>query len=221
MNVICLAERSTVPVKPGQLPLRTRGDPAHMPGTPNHCLASGACLCARLRAHRGCINAPAESPDHLQQEDRSSGELGAAFPLHFSTVQGAAEACEKVNAAARTLSRIPAAGIAPMTLASRPPRTGRFSRLTVPGFAGPRVRRDFQLSELENWTRLGSCVTAPCMVSARDAGATASITPSASSTPAEGLAAPCVPPRRWRAAKPSGALQHAHTRSSTHTPPGW
>jgi len=90
MNVICLAERSTVPVKPGQLPLRTRGAPAHMPGTPNHCLASGACLCARLRAHRGCINAPAESPDHLQQEDRSSGELGAASPLHFSTVQGTA-----------------------------------------------------------------------------------------------------------------------------------
>ena len=61
MNVICLLERSTVPVKPGQLPLRTRGAPA-----------------------------PAESPDHLQQEDRSSGELGAAFPLHFSTVQGTA-----------------------------------------------------------------------------------------------------------------------------------
>ena len=46
----------------------------------------------------------------------------------------------------------------------------------------------------------------------------ASITPSASSTPAEvlrgarlpALQAPCVPPRRWRAAKPSGAHQHAH-----------
>ncbi len=46
----------------------------------------------------------------------------------------------------------------------------------------------------------------------------ASITPSASSTPAEGLRgarlpvlqAPCVPPRRWRQAKPSGAHQHAH-----------
>ena len=118
MNVICLAERSTVPVKPGQLPLRTRGAPAHMPGTPNHCLASGACLCARLRAHRGCINAPAESPDHLQQEDRSSGELGAAFPLHFSTVQGAAEASEKVSATARSL-RCHQLSRAPLRMLSR------------------------------------------------------------------------------------------------------
>ena len=62
----------------------------------------------------------------------------------------------------------------------------------------------------------------PSLAETRDAQrrtrGVASITPSASSTPAEvlrgarlpALQAPCVPPRRWRAAKPSGAHQHAH-----------
>ena len=73
--------------------------------------------------------------------------------------------------------------------------------------------------------RMGACVIAPCIGGARGAGATALCglnnpisEPHTGGGPrpraTSGVAAPCVPPRRLRAAKPSGAHQHAHPARS-------